>query len=105
MISLIWSEAPKDYLWKKRIILVRSKKHIASQQNKFKDDQKGFQERKLKILFHPQLKDKFGEDDQFLLIGLDGGVKARSNNPFERKEIYGLIDSMPMRQSELKKKN
>lgn len=103
--SLVCSETPKDYLWKKRIILVKSKKHLASQTDKFKEDQKGFHERKLKVLFHSKSIEKFGKNDGYILIGLDGGVKARSKDPFEKKEVFSLIDSMPMRQSEIKRNN
>lgn len=37
------------------------------------------------------------------LVGKDGGVKERYANPVEPDELYGLIDSMPMRQQEMKK--
>ena len=44
---------------------------------------------------------------QVLLIGKDGGVKLRSSEPVSMKDLFGLIDSMPMRQQEmdLKKKH
>ena len=38
---------------------------------------------------------------QILLIGKDGGVKLRSSEPVSVKDIFGLIDSMPMRQQEM----
>jgi hypothetical protein len=38
---------------------------------------------------------------QVLLIGKDGGVKLRSSEPVSVKDIFGLIDSMPMRQQEM----
>ena len=38
-----------------------------------------------------------------LLIGKDGGIKARYNNMPDLKEIFSLIDRMPMRRSEMKK--
>jgi hypothetical protein len=34
-----------------------------------------------------------------LLVGLDGGVKWRENRPAEQAELFGLIDSMPMRRN------
>jgi hypothetical protein len=37
-----------------------------------------------------------------LLIGKDGGEKLRSSKPVEIKTIFQLIDSMPMRQAEMK---
>jgi hypothetical protein len=38
---------------------------------------------------------------QILLIGKDGGVKLRSSEPVSVKDIFGLIDSMPMRRQEM----
>jgi hypothetical protein len=37
-----------------------------------------------------------------LLIGKDGTVKARYNEPTEMEAIFALIDSMPMRQDEMR---
>jgi hypothetical protein len=36
-----------------------------------------------------------------LLIGKDGGEKLRSHTPVEKEAIFKLIDSMPMRQTEM----
>ena len=41
---------------------------------------------------------------EVILIGLDGGVKKRQEQPISLKELYGLIDAMPMRANELKNK-
>jgi hypothetical protein len=41
---------------------------------------------------------------QVLLIGKDGGVKLRSSEPVSMKDIFGLIDSMPMRRQEMESK-
>jgi hypothetical protein len=40
------------------------------------------------------------EDFQGWLIGKDGGVKHRFQKPIDPKELYGLIDQMPMRKAE-----
>ncbi|WP_229321348.1 DUF4174 domain-containing protein [Larkinella knui] len=37
------------------------------------------------------------------LIGKDGGVKHTFRKPVEPKELFRIIDSMPMRQAEAKK--
>jgi hypothetical protein len=42
-----------------------------------------------------------GGSFQVLLIGKDGGVKLRSSEPVSMKDLFGLIDSMPMRQQEI----
>lgn len=41
---------------------------------------------------------------QVLLIGKDGGVKLRSSEPVSTKDLFGLIDSMPMRRQEMESK-
>ena len=41
---------------------------------------------------------------QVLLIGKDGGVKLRSEEPVPAQDIFGLIDSMPMRRQEMDSK-
>lgn len=46
-----------------------------------------------------------GKGEQVVLIGLDGGVKMRKAGAPEWEEIFGLIDSMPMRQSEITSRN
>jgi len=36
-----------------------------------------------------------------LLVGKDGGVKLRSDEPVTADELFGLIDAMPMRRREM----
>ena len=38
-----------------------------------------------------------------LLVGKDGGVKLRRTHPVTASEIIALIDTMPMRQSEMRR--
>ena len=38
-----------------------------------------------------------------VLIGKDGGEKIRQQSPVDLKEIFAIIDAMPMRQLEMKK--
>ncbi|MEP2278438.1 DUF4174 domain-containing protein [Maribacter sp.] len=38
----------------------------------------------------------------YVLIGKDGGIKSKSPYPFKIKQLFDLIDSMPMRRSEMK---
>ena len=40
---------------------------------------------------------------ELLLVGKDGGVKLRRGTPVAAAEITGLIDTMPMRQSEMRR--
>lgn len=41
------------------------------------------------------------DDAQVVLIGKDGGIKARYDTPPELDEVFALIDGMPMRQAEV----
>ena len=86
----------KTYAWQDyRVIECPSEQQCESQAEIFKDDQKGFKERKLKI----ELNKNY---EVFRLIGLDGGLKKSSQKPFEKEALYSLIDSMPMRQAEMR---
>ena len=38
----------------------------------------------------------------FILIGKDGGVKLRANEPISKEKLYRTVDDMPMRKSEMK---
>ena len=40
-----------------------------------------------------------------ILVGKDGGIKLKRNEQTDLEEIFALIDSMPMRQDELRQKN
>ena len=43
-------------------------------------------------------------DFQAVLIGKDGGVKARWAEPVSLNALYELIDAMPMRQREMRER-
>ena len=45
-----------------------------------------------------------GNKFTFILIGKDGGEKLRSTEPVSLENLYRTIDSMPMRQAEMKNK-
>ena len=40
---------------------------------------------------------------EVILIGKDGGVKLRENSLVEQEKIFALIDTMPMRQAEMRR--
>ena len=40
-----------------------------------------------------------------ILVGKDGGVKLKRHDQGNLKEVFELIDSMPMRQNEMRQKN
>jgi hypothetical protein len=41
----------------------------------------------------------------FILIGLDGSIKLRRQQLINMSELFNIIDSMPMRKSEMRQKN
>ena len=120
----------KDYQWKNRLILAFSpsaenpgyralEKEIAVRVEEVVDrDLLVFQilesgETKLGNSSLPEssgnyLREKFSiKSGTFtvLLIGKDGGVKLRREGGVELGEIFSLIDSMPMRQREMREKS
>ncbi|WP_324025671.1 DUF4174 domain-containing protein [Maribacter sp. BPC-D8] len=40
--------------------------------------------------------------DGYILIGKDGGIKSKTTYPFNLEKLLDLIDSMPMRKSEMR---
>ena len=52
------------------------------------------------------LRKKFGvvDDFIFILIGKDGTVKLRAKEPVLSDDLFGLIDNMPMRKEEMRRK-
>ena len=51
------------------------------------------------------LRDKFNVVDNFvfILIGKDGTIKLMAKQPVPSDDLFGLIDSMPMRKEEMKR--
>ncbi len=102
-VQKIVASTPQDFLWKNRLIVVEESKDIERQMKVFKDSIKGFNERKLIVLHYPKVL--LARKKDFALLGLDGTIKAQSNKPFTEKFLFKLIDSMPMRQSEINSQN
>jgi hypothetical protein len=58
--------------------------------------------------FIRSLKEKYAlknSDGNWLLIGLDGGVKLKSEDSLDWDLVFRTVEAMPMRQSEIKKKD
>lgn len=51
---------------------------------------------------HLQIESK--SEDTFILIGKDGGEKARQQGDLDLKKLFALIDTMPMRKQEQRSK-
>lgn len=121
----------RNHLWENRVIVIQTKDEHSMQYRKqleeFVNSVKELNERKL-VLYqivnqrikytdfkkssHTSVWEELTEPDQFImdkfenfrieLIGLDGGVKLKSNETVTKEELFKLIDSMPMRIYELK---
>lgn len=109
----------RKYQWKKRVVLYMATSETVSefiQQNKIlQEDTAGIRDRDIVIYQESGnsgspskiLYEKYGDPDKdftFVLIGKDGGVKWKTNSTASLEELFRRIDSMPMRQSEIRKK-
>ena len=100
---------------KRKVLLFSTDKSNATllqQQQILHSDAKGIEERDISIetyILNEQNKDVFikhkisGSDFMFILVGKDGGEKLRSKSVVTNRKLFGLIDEMPMRRSEMKK--
>ncbi|MBW2471825.1 MAG: DUF4174 domain-containing protein [Deltaproteobacteria bacterium] len=46
-----------------------------------------------------------GNTFSLILVGKDGGIKLKREDRVDLSDVFGLIDSMPMRQREMQQKN
>ena len=114
------------YQWNHRLVLLltadSNQAQFQEQLALFDKDKDGLVERKLKIISatpshsrsgskawgkNAELYQKYHRkgDFEFILIGLDGGVKLRRSDLMSLKALYRIIDSMPMRAAEMRRKN
>ncbi|MEQ8712933.1 MAG: DUF4174 domain-containing protein [Cyclobacteriaceae bacterium] len=129
-LSLQQSNPLNEYQWQNRLILVfndlDSEVQAQMQLDKFTGQTPELQDRDLLIfriddsqvsdgldskvtdIEAASLRKSFNIDiEEFvvLLIGKDGGVKLRSEEVVSSQELFALIDGMPMRRSEIRRKN
>lgn len=112
---------PEAHRWRHRLLLVFADNadHPAlhRQHTQWKADTTGAEERQLQLVqitgkHSPPnaaaLREQFGvpaKGFHVLLIGKDGGVKLRRTEPVAMPALFTLIDSMPMRQEEMRRGN
>ena len=122
----MFSQALSEFQWENRLIVIftetEDSEKYQHQMETLQNDEKGLTERKLKVIHSipgkhqivfPQKsawqnsklfqKKESKADFEVILIGLDGGVKLRQTEAVELKKLYSLIDSMPMRQAEMRR--
>ena len=114
------------YRWEKRIVLLLTEDAesapVKHQLQAFESDPEGMDERKLLVITATPKAYRIGPGSwqkstrlykkhhrlggfEFILIGLDGGLKLRRQKEMSLKELYRIIDSMPMRTAEMRGKN
>ena len=96
----------------RRLLLFgKDRPSLESQLKVLAKDSLGFAERDVKIemlSFENALAKKYNVNKgelTLILIGRDGGEKYRSHTPVSTQTLFDIIDSMPMRQSEIRKKS
>ncbi|WP_170126298.1 DUF4174 domain-containing protein [Arenibacter echinorum] len=132
IISNVNAQDLKKHQWENRVVLIMAQDENSKEYNnqlaEFNKFPKELKERKM-LIYHvlPQryalvndpvdpeqnewisssvLFDKFAGknmDFKVVLIGLDGGIKLQKNVLLTTEELFGTIDSMPMRRAELNK--
>jgi len=119
-----------SYQWKNRVIIIfdtsPATENYRMQKGELETRSEGVLDRDLIVLElfeneRSRLGDVFLPDDavknlknlfsveqgqfQVILVGKDGTVKLRSDKPVSAPEFFGLIDAMPMRQEEMRRKS
>lgn len=121
----------KQHQWKHRVLIIQtseeSSEKYQNQLQEFADSEKTLKDRKIviyqivgekyKMTNYAHEKrdnswqnakalaiDELEESDAFrvMLIGLDGGIKMKKTSVLKKQELFGKIDSMPMRMQELR---
>lgn len=111
----------KDLRWEKRVLILFEPIDLDS--SFWEENEDEFKERKIAMFYVSQervLESNYSDeitleslkamrgnrDTDWVLIGLDGGVKETgSAENFDLSRLWRKIDSMPMRQSEIRKKD
>ncbi|WP_375445472.1 DUF4174 domain-containing protein [uncultured Fibrella sp.] len=110
--------------WQRRVVLVYARDagnaDLVAQKRVFAEQRTGFTERDFDqiVVLESDLTEadrtylrggdrKLSPTAGFMtyLIGKDGGVKQRFSKPVATSELFQIVDAMPMRQSEMGRKN
>lgn len=129
IISPSNAQSLSSHQWKDRLVVIYSddptNSTFQNQLNELKKESEGIRDRKIVIYQSINGKVKKGLIEnknwdnpeiefkklnhssskfEVLLIGLDGGVKLRKTDLLTTEELFGTIDQMPMRISEMRRK-
>jgi hypothetical protein len=127
IFSIVQTSNPLEkYTWKNRILIIHeagNTTHVQEALNYIDETRSEWEDRNM-ILVHIRkdaawidsnplsekevayLQSKYPAKDRnrFLLVGKDGGVKLDKYDKLSILEVYQLIDQMPMRRSEMRRK-
>lgn len=104
------SKPLSDYQWKNRLILFHLSADASADafKKQLAEVTPELEDRDLVVLpLDAPLRERFRastSESTFILIGKDGGEKARQVGSFQPAKFFQLIDSMPMRQAEMREK-
>jgi hypothetical protein len=111
ILVLIFSISFQSLKPRKLLLFGKGQVEFQTQLQWLEKDSLGVTERELKIeavKFNSELAKRHHiKSGQFtiLLIGRDGSEKYRTHEPVTTKRLFGIIDAMPMRQSEIQSKS
>ena len=103
-----------DLNWEKRVVIIsfenKKEKIFLSSQKFIQENRCAVDDRNVQFIFFEKFKNTEFEMPKFVsnefgiwLIGYDGSIKDYSKDDKIFSRLFNLIDSMPMRQNEIKK--
>ena len=103
-----------DLNWEKRVVIIsfenKKEKIFLSSQKFIQENRCAVDDRNVQFIFFEKFKNNEFEMPKFVsnefgiwLIGYDGSIKDYSKDDKIFSRLFNLIDSMPMRQNEIKK--
>lgn len=121
--NIMWSQNLDSHQWKERVIVIaaddNNSNHAESQFNLLKAEREKLIDRNIVIYKFISKSGVFYDGEQilktpnnnikivgfsFVLFGLDGGEKYKSDKIEKPNVFFDLIDKMPMRRQELRNK-
>jgi len=113
--SFLQAQDLDNYLWKNRIVIifktVNDNTKLEKQLELFNSYSDEIEDRNMIVLIPNEdekhiISEKFNVDANYqglILVGKDGGIKFKQKLVVDPKILFSLIDSMPMRKSEMRR--
>ncbi|WP_340200324.1 DUF4174 domain-containing protein [Ascidiimonas sp. W6] len=122
-----YTQELSKHRWNNRLVLLvvqdSSNQLLQRQLEEFEKHKKGLEERKILVYmiapngfkkedeswnYSEALFKKYNQNKtpfEVILLGLDGGIKARKKEIFYCRDLFAIVDAMPMRQNEIRKQH